>query len=152
MVNFLVFTCIKPQKRKFLGIVPLKSTPLLAAILILLCTLYTSNEAQTFYEYEYFLLIIGYETIYSAQLIIALLTAVCFLLSTSRIYTKLMYEVTFGLAGFCLAINFWKKSIFMDEYEDYEILEWLYLIRIGVECAIELYSCYMIFSVWQAIQ
>lgn len=154
MARFLVFTCIKPQKRKFLGLVPLKSTPILAAILILICTLYTYYEAKEFYPKDYFLEIIGYETINYAQMIIALMTAVCYILSQSRAYTKLMYLVTFGLAGFCLAINLWKKSLFMEEYDEDEevILGWLYFIRLGAECAIELYACYMVFSVWQAIQ
>ena len=63
-----------------------------------------------------------------------------------------MYLITLGLTGLSLAINLIKKSYFFEEYDEESeiILRWLYLIRIGTEFALELYSCYIAYSLMES--
>ena len=68
-----------------------------------------------------------------------------------RGFSRLMYLVTFALAGFGLAINVQKISLldFSKEVKDEgerKFIEWLYFIRIGAEFFTEILVCYIVYS------
>ena len=154
MVNFLTITCIKPIKRKFLGILPLNTAAIFAALCIAAIAFYTYEEAQIYFGMHRILIFFTHDYPFYAQIAVAILTLLCYILN-SKCYTKMIYSATFGLTGFSLCLNLWKKSLLFEEvyYEDDdEIVRWLYLIRIGAEFAIELYSCYLVFSISQSIR
>lgn len=152
MANFLVFTCIKPIKRKFLGLFPLKAAAIFAAIFIAACGYYTYKEAEAFNKYDYFFEgLVDLKILLYIQLGVALLAFSCFLCQ-AKFYCKLVYLITLGLTGLSLVINLIKKSYFFEEYDEESeiILRWLYLIRIGTEFALELYSCYIAYSLMES--
>lgn len=150
MVNFLTFTCIKPQ-RKFAGILPIRTAMFVPALCISACAYYSYEEAKIFFNDLSFLFgVVNNKIIFFAQLIIAALVLLCYLLRTKGM-AKFNYSMTFGLAGWTFALNIYKKTIFIEKYkeEDAELLRWLFLIRISSEFVIELYSCYLVYCLTQ---
>ena len=150
MVNFLVFTCIKPQK-KFFGLITSRIALILSAALISVCALYDYLESKYLFQDAKFLDIFNNEMLLAIQIIIALMVFAAFGID-NRLYSKLIYLCSFGLAGFSLAINSYKKSKVDEKYDDDDddsddkMVRWMYLIRIGVEFYIEIYACYILYS------
>ena len=56
-----------------------------------------------------------------------------------------------GLAGFGLAVNIFKMSVFkledtITEDNEKKFIKWLYFIRIGMEFLTEMMVCFMVYS------
>ena len=149
MVNFLVFTCIKPQK-KFFGIITSRIALIISAAIMTVCALYAYYESKLLFVDTYFLDIFNNEMILVIQIAIAIMVFSAFWVD-NRKYSTLIYLCSFGLAGFTLAINFFKKSKFDENDFDGEdddklvFFRWMYLIRIGCEFYLEIYACYILY-------
>ena len=147
-MGFLILTCIQPVS-SFFGCIPLRLAMIIAAAMIAVCAGYSYFEAKVFFkDYNAFGLI-NIELWFILELAVALLVFVDFFIS-KKSYTRILYLVTIGLAGFTLSYNVFKISIFDDIIKEYgiehKLLQFMFLIRIGAEFIIQLFVCYMCYS------
>ena len=148
-MGFLLIPCIEPVTT-FIGCVPLSWSMIFMACIILAIAGYTYFEATVYFED---MAAFGFITKGAYAIIegaIAILLIVTFMIE-KRNFTFLMYLITFGLAGFGLAINVQKLSLLNLEKEvknegERRFLEWLYFIRIGAEFMTEMMVCYVVYS------
>ena len=110
MANFLVVTCIKPQ-RKLLGILSMRFTMILCAIVTIIIGIYNYYEAQDFFPKILIYNIFNEYMILFVQGTIGLLLFVCFLVKRKN-FTRILYVITLIYCGAMLAINISKIDIF----------------------------------------
>ena len=147
-MGFLIITCIEPAS-KFLGCIPITLSLIIMAAITILVAIYNYYEATVYFkEVEVF----GFlnKIIYCIiEFIIALLIFVTFIIR-KKSFSLIMYLVTLAHAGFGLAINIYKLSIFKFESEvkqkELNVIEWLYFMRVVDEFLIEIMICYIIYS------
>ena len=148
-MGFLLIPCIDPVSN-FLGIIPLSWSMLIMACIIAAVAGYTYFEAKVYFQKVKAFGFISNEAYLIIEGAIALLIFAAFLVR-KRGFSRLMYLVTFALAGFGLAINVQKISLldFSKEVKDEgerKFIEWLYFIRIGAEFFTEILVCYILYS------
>ena len=148
-MGFLVITCIDPVS-KFLGCIPLGISMIIMAAILLAIAGYTYGEATIYFKENYVFGFLSKEIYLAIELAITLMVFIVFLVK-KRGYSRIVYLVTLALAGFGLAINIYKISVFnvdsgiTDENERL-FIKWLYFIRIGAEFIAEMVVCYMVYS------
>ena len=121
----------------------------MAAILLAIAG-YTYGESTIYFKEENVFGFLSKEIYLAIEIAIALMVFIVFLVQ-KRSYSRIVYLVTLALAGFGLAINIYKISVFnvdsgiTDENERF-FIKWLYFIRIGMEFLTEMMVCYMVYS------
>ena len=149
-MGFLVITCIGPVS-KFLGCIPLGISMIIMAAILLAIAGYTYGESTIYFKEENVFGFLSKEIYLAIELAITLMVFIVFLVQ-KRSYSRIVYLVTLALAGFGLAINIYKISVFnvdsgiTDENERF-FIKWLYFIRIGMEFLTEMMVCYMVYSI-----
>lgn len=149
-MGFLVITCIGPVS-KFLGCIPLGLSMIIMAAIIIAIAGYTFFEANIYFKEEYIFGFLSKEIYVAIELAVALMVFIVFLVK-KRSYSRIVYLVTLALAGFGLAINIFKISVFnvdenINNEEERKFIKWLYFIRIGMEFLMEMMVCYMVYSI-----
>lgn len=149
-MGFLVITCIGPVS-KFLGCIPLGLSMIIMAAIVIAIAGYTFFEANIYFKEEYIFGFLSKEIYVGIELAIALMVFIVFLVK-KRSYSRIVYLVTLALAGFGLAINIFKISVFnvdenINNEEERKFIKWLYFIRIGMEFLTEMMVCYMVYSI-----
>ena len=149
-MGFLVITCIGPVS-KFLGCIPLGLSMIIMAAIVIAIAGYTFFEANIYFKEEYIFGFLSKEIYVAIELAIALMVFIVFLVK-KRSYSRIVYLVTLALAGFGLAINIFKISVFnvdenINNEEERKFIKWLYFIRIGMEFLTEMMVCYMVYSI-----
>lgn len=149
-MGFLVITCIGPVS-KFLGCIPLGLSMIIMAAIVIAIAGYTFFEANIYFKEEYIFGFLSKEIYVAIELAIALMVFIVFLVK-KRSYSRIVYLVTLALAGFGLAINIFKISVFnvdenINNEEERKFIKWLYFIRIGMEFLMEMMVCYMVYSI-----
>ena len=149
-MGFLVITCIGPVS-KFLGCIPLGLSMIIMAAIVIAIAGYTFFEANIYFKEEYIFGFLSKEIYVAIELAIALMVFIVFLVK-KRSYSRIVYLVTLALAGFGLAINIFKISVFnvdenINNEEERIFIKWLYFIRIGMEFLTEMMVCYMVYSI-----
>ena len=147
-MGFLLIPCIGPVS-KFLGCIPLGLSMIIMGFFIAVCAGYSFLEAEVFFKnYKVFGVInyIGFGIIEGA---VALLIVISFFIK-KKCYSRLLYYLTIALTGITLSYNVFKMSIFDDIIKEYgiehKLLQFMFLIRIGAEFIIQLFVCYMCYS------
>ena len=149
-MGFLVITCIGPVS-KFLGCIPLGLSMIIMAAIVIAIAGYTFFEANIYFKEEYIFGFLSKEIYVGIELAIALMVFIVFLVK-KRSYSRIVYLVTLALAGFGLAINIFKISVFnvdenINNEDERKFIKWLYFIRIGMEFLTEMMVCYMVYSI-----
>ena len=147
-MGFLIITCIGPVS-SFLGCIPLGISMIIMGGLIFVCAGYSYLESEVFFDdMKAFDLIsnLGFAIIEGA---VGLLVLMDFFIK-KKCYTFLLYLLTLALAGVALAYNIFKISIFNDKIEhynvDHKLIQFMFLIRIGAEFAVQLIVSYVVYS------
>ena len=109
-MGFLVITCIGPVS-KFLGCIPLSVSMIIMAVIVLAIAGYTYGESTIYFKEEYILGFLSKEIYLGIEAAVALMVLIVFFV-TKRGYSRIVYLVTLALAGFGLAINIYKISMF----------------------------------------
>ena len=148
-MGFLVITCIGPVS-KFLGCIPLGISMIIMAAIVAAIAGYTYGEAVVYYKNEKILGFLTKEIYLAIELAVALMVFIVFLVK-KKCYSLLVYLITLGLAGFGLAVNIFKMSVFkledtITEDNEKKFIKWLYFIRIGMEFLTEMMVCFMVYS------
>ena len=148
-MGFLILTCISPVSI-FLGCIPLRIAMIIAAAMIAVCAGYSYFEAKVFFKNYNAFGLINIELWFILELAVALLVLVDFFVS-KKSYTRILYLVTIALAGFTLAYNVFKISIFDDKVNsdynvDHKLFQFMFMIRVGAEFIIEMLACYICYS------
>ena len=148
-MGFLILTCIEPVS-SFFGCIPLRLAMIIAAAMIVVCGGYSYFEAKVFFKDYTAFGLINIELWFILELAVALLVFVDFFI-TKKSYTRILYLVTIGLAGFTLAYNVFKISIFDDKVNsdynvDHKLFQFMFMIRVGAEFIIEMLACYICYS------
>ena len=149
-MGFLVITCIDPVS-KFLGCIPLGISMIIMAAILLAIAGYTYGEATIYFKENYVFGFLSKEIYLAIELAVAVMVFIVFLVQ-KRSYSRIVYLVTLALAGFGLAINIYKLSVFKVEEsisveKERNFIKWLYFIRIGMEFLTEMMVCYMVYSI-----
>ena len=145
-MGFLVLTCIGPVS-SFVGCIPLRIAMIIMGALIAICAGYSYLEAEVFFvDTKAFGLINN--TIYAIiEGAVALLIVVDFFVK-KKCYTRILYLLT-------LAYNIFKISIFDDKIKDYNVehklIQFMFFIRIGAEFIIQMFVCYIVYSLKKEI-
>ena len=148
-MGFLILTCIEPVSC-FFGFIRLRLVMIIAAVMIAVCGGYSYFEAKVFFKDYTAFGLINIELWFIIELAVALLVFVDFFI-TKKSYTRILYLVTIGLAGFTLAYNVFKISIFDDKVNsdynvDHKLFQFMFMIRVGAEFIIEMLACYICYS------
>ena len=147
-MGFLVVTCIGPIS-SFLGIISLRISMLIMAFFIVVCAGYSYLEAEIFFKDTKAFGLVNKEAYAIIEGGIALLIAMDFFVK-KKCYTRILYLLTFALAGCTLAYNIFKISIMNDKIKSYEIkhklIQFMFFIRIGAEFIIQMIVCFMCYS------
>ena len=149
-MGFLVITCIGPIS-SFLGCIPLRWSMIIMTAIIVAIAGYTYYEAETYFKDVVVFGFINKEIYGIMELALALLIFVSFLVR-KKCFTIVMYLLTLAYSGLGLAINVHKLSVLeLDsaipkDTKEAGFIKWLYFIRIGAECLVEMSVCYMVYS------
>ena len=148
-MGFLVITCIGPVS-KFLGCIPLGISMIIMTAIVLAIAGYTYGESTIYFKNEKVFGFLSKEIYLAIELAVAVMVFIVFLVQ-KRSYSRIVYLVTLALAGFGLAINIYKLSVFKVEEsisveKERNFIKWLYFIRIGMEFLTEMMVCYMVYS------
>ena len=148
-MGFLVITCIGPVS-KFLGCIPLGISMIIMTAIVLAIAGYTYGESTIYFKNEKVFGFLSKEIYLAIELAVAVMVFVVFLVQ-KRSYSRIVYLVTLALAGFGLAINIYKLSVFKVEEsisveKERNFIKWLYFIRIGMEFLTEMMVCFMVYS------
>ena len=148
-MGFLVFTCIGPVS-SFLGCIPLTWSLIVMAGIVVLIAGYTYQEASIYFNDFKILGFINRTCYLIIELAIALLIFVNFL-AKKKSFSLIVYFLTLAYAGFGLAVNFYKLSVYelekeIEKSEERKFIQWLFFIRIGAEFIAEMMVCYVVYS------
>ena len=148
-MGFLVITCIGPVS-KFIGCIPLGISMIIMAVIVLAIAGYTYGESTIYFKEEYIFGFLSKEIYLGIEVAVALMVFIVFLVK-KRGYSRVVYLVTLALAGFGLAINIYKISMFnieesITDENERKFIKWLYFIRIGTEFLTEMMVCFMVYS------
>ena len=148
-MGFLVITCIGPVS-KFLGCIPLGISMIIMTAIVLAIAGYTYGESTIYFKNEKVFGFLSKEIYLAIELAVAVMVFIVFLVQ-KRSYSRIVYLVTLALAGFGLAINIYKLSVFKIEEsisveKERNFIKWLYFIRIGMEFLTEMMVCFMVYS------
>ena len=148
-MGFLVFTCIGPVS-SFLGCIPLTWSLIVMAGVIVAIAGYTYQEASIYFNDFKIFGVINRTFYLIIELAIALLVFVNFL-AKKKSFSLIVYFLTLAYAGFGLAVNFYKLSVYelekvIEKSEERKFIQWLFFIRIGVEFIAEIMVCYVVYS------
>ena len=148
-MGFLILTCIGPVN-SFLGLIPLRIAIILASAMIVICAGYSYFEAKVFFKDFKAFDLVNPEAYMIIELAVGLLVFVDFFIK-KKSYTRILYLVTLALAGFTLAYNVFKVSIFDDKVEsdydvDHKLIQNMFLIRVGAEFIVQMCACYICYS------
>ena len=148
-MGFLVITCIGPVS-KFLGCIPLGISMIIMTAIVLAIAGYTYGESTIYFKNEKVFGFLSKEIYLAIELAVAVMVFIVFLVQ-KRSYSRIVYLVTLALAGFGLAINIYKLSVFKVEEsisveKERNFIKWLYFIRIGMEFLTEMMVCFMVYS------
>ena len=151
-MGFLVITCIGPVS-KFLGCIPLGISMIIMTAIVLAIAGYTYGESTIYFKNEKVFGFLSKEIYLAIELAVAVMVFIVFLVQ-KRSYSRIVYLVTLALAGFGLAINIYKLSVFKVEEsisveKERNFIKWLYFIRIGMEFLTEMMVCFMVYSMKQ---
>ena len=146
---FLIVTCIEPAS-SFLGCIKIKYSMIIMSLIIAAIAVYTYFEARTYFKDNKTFGFLTKEIYLGIQGTITILVLII-LFVQKKLYSLIIYLVTLALAGFGLAVNIFKISVFkVDEgiSDDGEknFIKWFYFIRIGVEFISEMIVSYMVYS------
>ena len=149
-MGFLVITCIGPVS-KFLGCIPLGISMIIMTAIVLAIAGYTYGESTIYFKNEKVFGFLSKEIYLAIELAVAVMVFIVFLVQ-KRSYSRIVYLVTLALAGFGLAINIYKLSVFKVEEsisveKERNFIKWLYFIRIGMEFLTEMMVCFMVYSI-----
>ena len=148
-MGFLVLTCIKPISL-FLGCIPLTWSLIVMAGVIVVIAGYTYQEASIYFSDFKIFGVINRTFYLIIELAVALLVFVNFL-AKKKSYSLIVYFLTLAYAGFGLAVNFYKLSVYelekvIEKSEERKFIQWLFFIRIGAEFIAEMMVCYVVYS------
>ena len=148
-MGFLVITCIGPVS-KFLGCIPLGISMIIMTAIVLAIAGYTYGESTIYFKNEKVFGFLSKEIYLAIELAVAVMVFIVFLVQ-KRSSSRIVYLVTLALAGFGLAINIYKLSVFKVEEsisveKERNFIKWLYFIRIGMEFLTEMMVCFMVYS------
>ena len=149
---FLFIPWLEPTS-KFLYCIPFNISMIIMGVIILGIALYTVFESKIYFPNDNIFGFLSKEIYMIIEIVIAIIVFLGFLVK-KKPYKIVVYVFTIALAGFGLAVNIHKLSSFKvdKEISNGDIracIKWIYFIRIAGEFAIELYFCYIVYSIWK---
>ena len=153
MATFLMITCIKPVQ-KFFGIISLRISLIIMAIIIAACGTYTYFESEVFFKDQKLFGVINNIIFTAIEGAIALLVFIGFFVQ-KKCYSFIIYLLTLGIAGLTLAYNIVKVSLINDKMTKYKVehklIQIMFIIRITAELFIQMVASYYCFSYEQSL-